>query len=195
MDAPLGRAIGNANETREALEVLHGKGPEDLVECTMVLGAEMLVVGKKASDTADARKKLEAAIASGDAIRAMERMVAAQGGDASVVAHPEKLAMAKTVVEVRSPQSGYVTGIDALALGLAGVAMGAGRTRAADKVDPSVGIEIDKKPGEPVKPGDVVARLLLHQDDAALVERVQSAFMYGDAAPDAQALVVDRITG
>jgi pyrimidine-nucleoside phosphorylase len=103
--------------------------------------------------------------------------------------------MAKTVVEVRSPQSGYVTGIDALALGLAGVAMGAGRTRAADKVDPSVGIEIDKKPGEPVKPGDVVARLLLHQDDAALVERVQSAFMYGDAAPDAQALVVDRITG
>jgi pyrimidine-nucleoside phosphorylase len=73
MDAPLGRAIGNANETREALEVLHGKGPEDLVECTMVLGAEMLVVGKKASDTADARKKLEAAIASGDAIRAMER--------------------------------------------------------------------------------------------------------------------------
>ena len=195
MDAPLGRAIGNANETREALEVLHGKGPEDLVECTMVLGAEMLVVGKRATDTADARKKLEAAIKSGDAIRTMEKMVAAQGGDHSVVARPDKLAMAKTVIEVKAPRAGYVTGIDALTLGLAGVAMGAGRTRAADKVDPSVGIEIDKKPGEAIASGDVVARLFLHKEDASLVERVESAFTYGDAAPASPALVVDRVTG
>lgn len=194
MDAPLGRAIGNANETREALEVLHGKGPADLVECTMVLGAEMLVVGKKATDIADARSKLQAAIANGDAIRTMEKMVAAQSGDASVVAHPEKLAVAKTVVEVKATQSGYVTGIDALTLGLAGVAMGAGRTRAADKVDPAVGIEIDRKPGEAVKSGDVVARVFLHAENAALVDRVQSAFTYGEAAPPAESLVVERIT-
>ena len=194
MDAPLGRAIGNANETREALEVLHGKGPADLVECTMVLGAEMLVVGKKATDIAEARSKLQAAIANGDAIRTMEKMVAAQSGDASVVAHPEKLAVAKTVVEVKATQSGYVTGIDALTLGLAGVAMGAGRTRAADKVDPAVGIEIDRKPGEAVKSGDVVARVFLHAENAALVDRVQSAFTYGEVAPPAEPLVVERIT-
>ena len=195
MDAPLGRAIGNANETREALEVLHGKGPADLIECTLVLGAEMLVVGKKAETIPEARKKLEAAIASGEAIRVMEKMVEAQSGDPSVVAHPEKLAMAKTVIDVKASGTGYVTGIDALTLGLAGVAMGAGRTRAADKVDPSVGIEIAKKPGEAVRPGDVVARLFLHAENADLVTRVQSAFSYGPTAPIEQPLVVDRITG
>jgi len=194
MDAPLGRAIGNANETREALEVLHGKGPKDLVDCTLVLGAEMLVLGKQATDTEDAMKKMRAAIESGAAIRTMEKMVAAQSGDASVVANPEKLAVAKTVLEVKAPRSGFVTGIDALTLGLTGVAMGAGRTRADQKVDPAVGIEIDRKPGEAVKSGDVVARLFLHGANEDLVKRAESAFSYGDAAPKEEPLVVGRIT-
>ncbi|MBX3225790.1 MAG: thymidine phosphorylase [Labilithrix sp.] len=194
MDAPLGRAIGNANETREALEVLHGEGPSDLVECTLVLGAEMLVLGKKAASIEEATTKLRAAIADGSAIRTMERMVAAQGGDASVVATPSKLDVAKHVVEVKAPRSGYVTGIDALTLGLTGVAMGAGRTRADQKVDPAVGIEIDKKPGEAVKTGDVVARLFLHAANDDLVTRAASAFTYGDAKPADAPLVVGRIT-
>jgi len=179
MDAPLGRAVGNANETREALEVLHGRGPADLVECTLVLGA-----------------KLRAAIADGSAVRVMEKMVAAQGGDASVVADPAKLAVASELIEVKAPRSGFVLGIDALAIGLTGVAMGAGRTRADQAVDPAVGIEIDRKPGEAVNSGDVVARIFVRDRAAGekLTERVAGAFEYGDAAPPSAPLVVGRIT-
>lgn len=195
MDTPLGRTVGNANETREALEVLHGQGPADLVECTLVLGAEMLVLGGKATDAADARSKLLGAISSGAAVRVMEKMVAAQGGDASVVADPSQLEVAKEIVEVRATRSGYVAEIDALAIGLTGVAMGAGRTRADQKVDPAVGIEIDAKPGDAVRPNQVVARIFVRTRSAAdpLLERVASAFTYADAAPPVQPLVIERL--
>jgi pyrimidine-nucleoside phosphorylase len=196
MDAPLGKAVGNANETREALEVLHGKGPADLVECTLVLGAEMLVLGGKAKDVSEATTKLREAIASGAAVRVMERMVEAQGGDPSVVANPGRLEIAKETVEVRASRAGFVTGIDALAIGLTGVAMGAGRTRADQAVDPAVGIEIEAKPGDAVAVGQVIARLLVRNkgDADALLERVAGAFSYGDAAPSKLPLVVARIT-
>ena len=196
MDAPLGRAVGNANETREALEVLHGRGPDDLTECTLVLGAEMLVLGGRAKDLAEGTARLRECVSNGSAIRVMEKMVAAQGGDASVVADPSKLEVARHVVEVKAPRGGFVVGIDALSIGLAGVAMGAGRTRADQKVDPAVGIEIDRKPGEPVKSGDVVARLFVREPSAgqAIAERVANAFAYGDAAPERDPLVVGRIT-
>lgn len=196
MDAPLGRAVGNANETREALEVLHGRGPADLVACTLVLGAEMLVLGGKAASVEDGTAKLRAAIADGSAVRVMERMVAAQGGDARVVADPARLAVAPEIVAVKAPRSGFVTGIDAFAIGLAGVAMGAGRTRADQAVDPAVGIEIERKPGEAVTSGDVVARIFVRDRAAgeALTERVAGAFEYGDAAPPPAPLVVGRVT-
>ncbi len=195
MDAPLGVAVGNANETREALEVLHGKGPADLVECTLVLGAEMLVLGGVAKDVAEARKSLEAAIASGKALAVMEKMVAAQGGDAKVVADPSRLEVAKVVVDVVAPRAGFVTAVDALAIGLTGVAMGAGRTRADQAVDPAVGIEVPKKPGDRVEKGEVVARLFVRDRAAgeALLSRVADAFAYGDAAPPRLPLVVDRV--
>lgn len=195
MDAPLGVAVGNANETREALEVLHGKGPADLVECTLVLGAEMLVLGGVAKDVAEARKSLEAAIASGKALAVMEKMVAAQGGDAKVVADPSRLEVAKVVVDVVAPRAGFVTAVDALAIGLTGVAMGAGRTRADQAVDPAVGIEVPKKPGDRVEKGEVVARLFVRDRAAgeALLSRVADAFTYGDAAPPRLPLVVDRV--
>jgi pyrimidine-nucleoside phosphorylase len=196
MDAPLGRAIGNANETREALEVLHGKGPTDLVECTLVLGAEMLVLGGKATDLAGGKKLLERAIADGSAVRVMERMVAAQHGDPSVVADPAKLSIAKEVALVKATRSGFVIGIDALEIGLTGVAMGAGRTRADQAVDPAVGIVIERHVGEPVKTGDVVARLFVHDraKGEPFAARIAAAFAYGDAAPAPSPLVVDRIT-
>ena len=196
MDAPLGRAVGNANETREALEVLLGRGPADLVECTLVLGAEMLVLGGKAKDTTEATTKLREAIASGAAVRVMEKMVEAQGGDAKVVADPSRLAMAPEVVAVKAERAGFVTDIDALAIGLTGVAMGAGRTRADQKVDPAVGIEIDAKPGDAVKEGQVVARIFVRTRSAAdaLVERVATAFTYDDAAPKPLPLVIDRLS-
>jgi pyrimidine-nucleoside phosphorylase len=195
MDAPLGQAVGNANETREALEVLHGKGPSDLVDCTLVLGAEMLVLGGQAKDLDDATAKLKKAIASGDAVRVMEKMVEQQHGDPKVVADPTKLEIASSVVDVRAHRGGFVTEIDALTIGLTGVAMGAGRTRADQKVDPAVGIHIDKKPGSQVRAGETVARLFLRPgtDASSLTERVASAFTYGDSAPASHPLVVDRL--
>jgi pyrimidine-nucleoside phosphorylase len=195
MNAPLGEAVGNAIETREAIDVLHGKGPADLVECTMVLGAEMLVLGGKAKDTTEARAKLAEAIASGAARRVMERMVAAQGGDPAVVAEPSRLAVAAHDVKIASPDDGFVTRADALEIGLAAVAMGAGRTRADQKVDPAVGISVHAKPGARVARGDTLATLhVRHPGDAgAIAERVAGAFSVGATAPPKEPLVLERI--
>jgi pyrimidine-nucleoside phosphorylase len=195
MDAPLGITVGNANETREALEVLLGRGPADLVECTMVLAAEMLILGGRARDKDEAQIMLDRALASGEAVRVMEKMVEAQGGDASVVSHPSKLEIASEVCEIRAPRSGYVAGVDALTVGLTGVAMGAGRTRADQRVDPAVGIEIAKKPGDAVTSGDIVARLFVRSAAIAPIERLAAAFTYADAPPPAPPLVIDRLRG
>ncbi len=196
MDAPLGREIGNASETREALEVLHGKGPGDLVECTRVLAREMLLLGRVARTSDEADGLLDKAIASGDAIRTMARMVAAQGGDARVVAEPDRLELAPEKVQVQAPRAGYVTGIDALAVGLAGGARGAGRPRAEQAGDFGVGVTLAKKPGERVEAGETLALLHLRagQDREGLAARVAGAYSFGDAAPEALPLVVGRIT-
>jgi pyrimidine-nucleoside phosphorylase len=195
MDAPLGEAVGNASETREAFEVLHGRGPADLLECTLVLGAEMLVLGGAAKTAQDARKRLEAAIASGAGVRVMERMVEAQHGDPHVVADPSLMPSAPEKVAVEAPRKGVVADIDALAIGLAAVAMGAGRTRADQAVDPLVGIEVVAKPGQAVERGDAVARLHVRTRAAAdaVADRVASAFSYADVAPATRALVLGRI--
>jgi pyrimidine-nucleoside phosphorylase len=183
MDTPLGVAVGNANETREAIDVLHGGGPSDVVECTMALGAEMIVLGGRAATLDDARARLKKAIAGGDGARVFERMIEAQGGDARVVADPSRLEIAKVEVAVRATRAGVVEAVDALAIGLAAVAMGAGRARADAKVDPAVGISVDAKPGAQVKAGDVLARLHVRNapDAEAIAARVLGAFSIGDA--------------
>jgi pyrimidine-nucleoside phosphorylase len=161
MDAPLGRAVGNAVETREALDVLAGGGPSDVVECTLRLGEAMLVAGGKAHDTIEARSRLREAIESGDAARTAERMIEAQGGDPRVVADRTRLAIAPWEVVVQSPAEGFVVQVDALEIGLAAVALGAGRTRADQSVDPGVGILVEAKPGVRVARGDPLARVLV----------------------------------
>jgi pyrimidine-nucleoside phosphorylase len=196
MDAPLGVAVGNALETREALDVLAGGGPADLVECTMSLGAEMLVLGGKASGDEHARAMLNEAIGSGAAARTAERMIEAQGGDPRVVCDRERLAVAPEEVVVRAPREGFVAAIDALAIGLAAVAMGAGRTRADQPVDHGVGICIDAKPGARVARGTVLARLFFRAASQAVpvVERVQGAFSIAETPPLLRPLVLGRRT-
>ena len=197
VDAPLGCAVGNAVETREAIEVLHGRGPADLVECTLVLGAEMLVLGGKGGKTNDlssARAALGRAIADGSGARTMERMIAAQGGDPRVVGDPSLLALAPEHA-VLAEGDGHVAGIDALAIGLAAVAMGAGRTRADQPVDPGVGVVLVAKLGAAVRRGDVLARLHVRGAASAspMVERVRSAFTLADTPPAPTPLVRGRI--
>jgi pyrimidine-nucleoside phosphorylase len=195
MDAPLGRAIGNANETREAIDVLFGRGPEDVTECTLALGAEMLVLGGAAGDLDAARAKLLGAVADGSAARAFERMIEAQGGDPRVVAEPSRMEIAPVTLEVRAERSGFVTGIDALELGLAGVEMGAGRTRADQAVDHGVGIDLAKKPGDAVSAGDVLATVTARSREGAPLARIAGAFELGDAPPAPLPLVIGRVTG
>jgi pyrimidine-nucleoside phosphorylase len=194
MDAPLGIAVGNAIETREALDVLAGCGPPDLVECTLRLGAEMLVLGGKARGEADAHSTLMAAIESGRAARIAERMIEAQGGDPRVVADRTRIPVAAEEQIVEAPMDGFVLGVDALAIGLAAVAMGAGRTRADHAVDHGVGILVEAKPGTRVSRGEPLARLRVRAPGAdAMAQRVRDAFTIGDTQPAHRPLVLGRI--
>ncbi len=195
MDAPLGRAVGNAVETREALDVLAGSGPPDVLECTLRLGAEMLVLGGRATAEEDARAQLLYAIASGAAARTAERMIEAQGGDPRVVADRQRLEVAADEVIVGAPAEGFVTRVDALGIGLAAVAMGAGRTRADQAVDHGVGILVDAKPGARVVRGTPLARLRVRRrsDAGEIVDRVRAAFAIGASPPEERPLVLGRI--
>jgi pyrimidine-nucleoside phosphorylase len=197
MSAPLGRTVGNAIETREAIEVLHGKGPADLVECTVVLGAEMLVLGGKAKTIHDGRALIPGAIDRGDGVRTMERMVSAQHGDARVVTDPSRLEIAGEEIVILATEAGFVSEIDALAVGLAGVAMGAGRTRADQPVDPAVGITLATRVGTRVAKGDELARLHVRSAHAGapIADRVRAAFRIGPEAVTPPPLVIARIDG
>ncbi len=195
MEAPLGLAIGNANETREAIEILHGCGPDDLMECTLALGSEMLRLGGVATTDLQARETLRAAIGNGSAARTMERMIEAQGGDPRVVGDPSRLVVADVVTEITAPSAGYVTRVDALDMGLSAVALGAGRTRADQAVDPAVGIELCAARGAKVERGQVLAKILSRnaEDGAKIKDRVLAAFAI-EAAPAAlPPLVLERI--
>jgi pyrimidine-nucleoside phosphorylase len=195
MEAPLGDTVGNAIETREALDVLSGGGPSDLVECTMRLGIEMLILADAAADPTAARALLTRALATGSAARTAERMIEAQGGDPRVVSDRTRLSLASREVTVTAPGDGFVAGVDALAVGLAAVAMGAGRTRADQAVDHGVGIRIEAKPGARVSRGEAVARLYVrHEADAVpIAQRISGAFTYSDAPVMPRALVLGRL--
>jgi pyrimidine-nucleoside phosphorylase len=129
MQSPLGRCVGNALEIREAIDVLRGQGPPDLVACTLALGREMLLLGRVAKTPREADAKLARAIGDGSAARTMERIIAAQGGDPRVVSDARLLPSAPLTTDVLASRRGFVTGIDALEIGLSAAAMGAGRLR------------------------------------------------------------------
>lgn len=195
MDSPLGRTVGNALETAEAIEILHGRGPADLKEITLVLGAEMIRLAGIDKTEAKARARMERAIASGAAAEKMRAIIAAQGGDARVVDEPDRLPRAAVKVKVKAPRSGFVRGIDALEIGLTGVAMGAGRTRADQEVDPAVGVVLHAVRGARVQEGDVLAELHVQarKGAKALATRVAAAYDLGKRAPAVRPLVLDVI--
>ena len=178
MNAPLGRTVGNAMETAEALEVLLGEGPDDLVELTVALGAEMLRVVDLVRTAEEGATKMRQAITDGSGARVMERMIEAQGGDPSVVESPGKLPSTDHTVDVLADAAGVVTGIDALEIGLSAVAMGAGRTRADQDVDHAVGIELCCRRGERVEASQPLAVLHVHDPEASdeTAVRVRKAF-------------------
>lgn len=198
MNAPLGLTIGNALETREAIEILHGKGPNDLRECTLALGAEMLLLGGAAENTAEAYQRLEQSIQQGRALEVFERMVQAQGGDPKVAHDPSILPKAPLRIPLSAQSSGIIHSIDPLELGLCAVAMGAGRTRTDQAILPDVGIEIVAPIGTPVQQGDAIALLHLRTPEQAhaLAPRIQQAFCIAPTGPKIpkSPLIIDRLS-
>jgi pyrimidine-nucleoside phosphorylase len=193
MSTPLGRCVGNALETREALELLAGHAAPDLLECTLALGEEMLLLGRVAKNRASARKRLIKALLDGSAARVMERIVRAQGGDGDVVSNRALLPRAPLELEVFGARGGYVDSIDAREIGLAAVAIGAGRTRADQPVDPGVGIELLAKPGDAVKKGAPLARLHVRAPAPEVADQVLAAFHVTPRRPRPTPLVLERI--
>ncbi len=158
MDIPLGHAVGNALEVREAIQVLRGEGPADLGEVCRTLASRMLVLGGCAEEE-NAREKVETAVQSGAALRALASMVREQGGDSSVITEPERLKIAPVAHELRSEQTGYLAHMDTEGIGLSSMLLGAGRSKKEDSLDYGAGIVLMKKTGEYVKEGEVLATL------------------------------------
>ncbi len=196
MSAPIGRTIGNALETREAIEVLRGEGPPDTVALTLALGAEMLLLGGVEARRGAARRRLARALASGAGLERLARMIAAQGGDPRVTDEPSRLPRAPARVPVPAPASGVVTAIDPRELALVALALGAGRTRADQAVDPRVGVELAVARGGRVERGEPLAFLHVARREQARAEaaRVTAAFTLGARAPAVPALVLGRVT-
>jgi pyrimidine-nucleoside phosphorylase len=194
MSAPIGRSIGNALETREAIEVLMNRGPSDTRELTLVLGAEMLVLGGRVHSHRAARALLERALADGSALERFARMVAAQGGDARVVENPDRLARARVRVPVLARRSGKLASVDPLELGWVSVGLGAGRTRADQAVDPAAGIELCRARGERVERGETLAFLCASKRSLveAQLARATAAFRIGGRV-ERHELVLERI--
>lgn len=151
MDQPLGHAVGNALEVKEAIETLKGHGPKDLVELCLEAGAIMLEQAGVYQDHDEAIKALKESLANGDAFNKLKEMIDWQGGDVSYIEHPEKFPLAKHIVEVKADKDGYVRRIDALMIGESAMRLGAGRAKIEDTIDMSAGIVLNKKIGDKVK--------------------------------------------
>lgn len=176
MDAPVGRAVGNALEVAEAVDVLRGGGPEDLREVSLAMAANMLYLVGRGSVEA-CRGAAEKALADGSAFEKLCAMAEAQGGDASVLRDTERLPLAPCNCGVLCPEDAYITHVDAEKVGLASMALGAGRETLTDAIDLAAGITLLKKPGDFVKKGDVLA--VLHTSDEKRLAEAQRIF--GDA--------------
>ncbi|NCA96710.1 MAG: pyrimidine-nucleoside phosphorylase [Bacteroidia bacterium] len=165
MEQPLGLAVGNALEVKEAIATLSGKGPHDLVELCLEAGAIMLEQAKVVTDLAKGRKMLERVIDDGSALRKLREMVQAQGGDANYIDHPERFPLSKNIIEIHSEKDGYVRRIEALEIGESAMRLGAGRETYDDVIDMSAGIVLNKKVGDRVKKGDVLCVVHTNKDD------------------------------
>jgi pyrimidine-nucleoside phosphorylase len=172
MSQPLGNAIGNANEIVEAIDALKGEGPEDLMEMVYTLGSQMVVLAKKAETLEEARQMLEENIRNGKATEKFKEMIRNQGGDDSIVDHPEKLPQAKYVFEVPAKESGVVSKMVADQIGIAAMMLGAGRRTKEETIDYAVGLYLNKKVGDVVKEGEPLVTIYANREDVEDVKKV-----------------------
>ena len=194
MSQPLGFAVGNALEVKEAIDTLIGQGPEDLQELCLTLGSHMVVLAEKAADLQQAREMLEESIRSGKALQSFKTFLAAQGGDASVVDDPTKLPIAKYTIEVPAPKTGYVAEITAEMIGIAAMMLGAGRITKDSVIDLAVGVVLHKKVGDFVQKGDALVTIHSNHENVQEVKaKIYAAYKLVDGKVAQPTLIYTEI--
>jgi pyrimidine-nucleoside phosphorylase len=196
MDQPLGHTVGNAVEVAESLFCLMGRGPADTMEVTYALGEQMLLLAGAAATAVEARSRLEACIRDGSALEKFRRMVIAQGGDPRVVDDPSRLPQARLKISLTTPHAGFVRDVNAMGVALAALRLGAGRAKASDRIDPTVGISALVKVGERVEAGAPLC--VIHaSEEAALADAkamlAKAITVSADGAGIATPKLVDEI--
>ena len=197
MSQPTGTSIGNALETREAIAVLRQEGPADTRELTVLLGTEMLLLAEVERTRGAARRRIEQVLENGRALETFCRMVKAQGGDVRTIEDPRRLPRAKHRIAVLADRAGYVTAVDALELGLCAVLLGAGRTRAGQKLDLGAGIELAVRRGDRVDAREPLAWVHVGSRSSfeASAARLRAAFTIRRAPVRQAPLLIARVSG
>jgi pyrimidine-nucleoside phosphorylase len=175
MDQPLGYAVGNSLEVKEAIDTLKGNGPEDFTLLCKTLGAYMLMAGEKAGSFDEACEKIDNAIKDGRALDKLAQFIEAQGGDKDMVYHPERLPKASIIEEIPSPTEGYIELIVCDEIGMCSLVLGGGRETKESDIDLSVGLVINKKVGDYVKEGEPLA--FIHANSREKLEAARKRFV------------------
>jgi len=195
MDQPLGWAVGNALEVKEAIDTLKGEGPYDLTELCLTLGTQMLLLAEVANNSEEAREMLERAISDGSGLAKLKELIAKQGGNPEVVDNPDLLPQAKYSVEVTAPRDGYVQRIEAEEVGISAMILGAGRETKESEIDLAVGLTLAKKVGDELAKGDAIATL--YYNDETKVEEAKEillkAYQIGDTKLELNPLIYEII--
>ena len=184
MDQPLGNAVGNALEVKEAIDTLNGRGPEDFRELCLTLGSYMVVAAGKAAHKEEARAMLEEVIANGKALEKLAQFIEAQGGNREEVYHPELLPKAKYAEEILSEKEGYISGIVCDEIGICSLILGGGRETKESEIDLSVGLILHKKKGDFVKKGESLATIYANDKDKSETakKRFLAAYSFAENA-------------
>ena len=195
MEQPLGRAVGNALEVREAIATLRGNGPPDVLALTIAAGTEMLLLGRRARDRASAERRLRRALDDGSGLRKLRELVVAQGGDAAGIDDDAALPRAPRVEQLLAPRTAHVREVAADLIGRASVRLGAGREKKGDAIDLATGIVLRAKVGDRVERGDAYAEVHVagRRADTDAIELVRRAFRWSAGPVRARRLLLGRI--
>jgi pyrimidine-nucleoside phosphorylase len=195
MDQPLGNKIGNSLEVEECVAILRGEGPQDLRELCLELAAWMFLLGAATTDLEAAKALSAKIIDSGAALERFRQMVQLQGGDQRVIDRPERLPQARQTLIVTAGRTGFVAGIHCEQMGKACVILGGGREKKEDVVDPAVGIELHKKVGDPVSPGEPICTIHYNSEARASQAKllIENSYLIAEAQPAARRPLIHRV--
>lgn len=194
MNEPLGHEVGNANEVREAIDALKGKGSKDLISVAVTIASYMAVLGGAYENLEDAEKKIREVIEDGTALDKFVTLAEIQGGDKEMILHPELLPVAKLSIPVYSTSNGYVHEIKAEEIGTAAMLLGAGRETKEDVIDYAAGISLAKKVGDEVKGGEVLCTLLTNRENyKEAYDKAMEAFIIDAIVPEKIPFILDVV--